>query len=318
MRVTVAVSSSALFFSLAAFAEPAPRLQVAEDPALFVVKVKGNEGFIDATGKLVIAATFQKAYPFSDGLAAVQVGRRWGFIDSKGRMVIEPRFVMVDFFSDGLAGFRNKKFTDPWGYIDKTGKVVIKAQFDTAERFRSGIARVGFETLESKILTKIADVGIECDYQFIDRSGKFVPEPPLTHYATGAKGELIPFNKKGRLGYIDAKGKVVIEPQFEGGTSFSEGLACVRVKGLFGYIDKTGKFAIPPRFKYPNDFSKGLAGVPLGAKGWGFIDRKGKVVIPPKFGWVYGGFRHGICEVAFDGKTGYINKKGEWIWQPSD
>ncbi len=52
--------------------------------------------------------TFQKAYPFSDGLAAVQIDNRWGFIDTKGTIVIKPRFAMVGFFSEGLASFRNE------------------------------------------------------------------------------------------------------------------------------------------------------------------------------------------------------------------
>lgn len=109
----------------------------------------------------------------------------------------------------------------------------------------------------------------------------------------------------------------MIPPQFTCALGFSDGLACVSKGGLFGYIDRTGKFVIPPRFQYSNDFSDGLAGVPLGDKGWGFVDRTGRVVIPPKFNWIYGGFRDGIVEVALDGKAGYINTKGEWVWPPS-
>jgi hypothetical protein len=110
----------------------------------------------------------------------------------------------------------------------------------------------------------------------------------------------------------------VIPPQFACALGFSGGLACASKGGLFGYIDRTGKFVIPPPFEYSNEFSDGLAGVPLGDKGWGFIDRTGKVVIPPRFNWIYGGFRHGIVQVALDGKAGYINTKGEWVWPPSE
>jgi hypothetical protein len=242
----------------------------------------------------------------------------WGFIDTQGRVVIEPRFVMVGLFSDGLASFRDKRFSDPWGYIDKIGKVVIEPQFDAAEDFRNGVARVGFATLKGKLLSMVADVGLECDYKFIDRTGKFVPEPSPLHYATGEPGELIPFRKGDVAGYLNAKGEVVIQPQFQVASAFSEGLACVCKEGLFGYIDTRGEWVIPPRFQYANDFSAGLAGVPLGENGWGFIDRTGKEVIPGKFAWVYGGFRHGVAEVAFDCKRGYINKKGEWVWKPSE
>jgi WG containing repeat len=308
-----------LFLPTASFSQVVPPPHVEPiGPPLFVVSVKGKSGFIDPNGKIVIEPTFEKACPFTDGLAAFQKNEKWGFIDTTGKVVIEPQFAHVGLFSDGMASFQAKHFTDQWGYIDKTGKVVIQPQFDCAEDFRKGIARVGFETFESKLLSRIADVGTMCGYRFIDRTGKFVPDPSPTHYATGEPGELIPFRKNDLAGYLNAKGEVVIEPQFQAGSAFSDGLACVCKEGQFGYIDKRGKWVIPPRFEYANDFSEGLAGVSLGEKGWGFIDRTGKEVIPAKFAWVYKGFRHGVAEVAFDRKVGYVNTKGEWVWKPSE
>jgi len=302
----------------ASFAQVVPPPQVESiAPPLFVVTVNGKDGFIDRDGKIVIEPTFEKAYPFTDGLAAVQKQGEWGFIDTKGRVIIEPQFVSVGLFSDGLATFQDKRHPNKEGYIDKIGKVVIEPQFDVAAGFRNGVARVGFATLKGKLLSRIADVGLECDYKFIDRTGKIVPEPSPLHYATGEPGELIPFRKDDVSGYLNAKGEVVIQPQFQVASAFSEGLACVCKGGLFGYIDTRGEWVIPPRFQYANDFSDGLAGVPLGENGWGFIDRAGKEVIPGRFAWVYGGFRHGIAEVAFDRKRGYINTKGEWVWKPS-
>ena len=296
---------------------PPPGGAAAVSP-LFVVKVNGKEGFIDANGKIVIEPTFEEVYPFTEGLAAVQKQGAWGFIDTNGRVVIEPQFVTVGFFSDGLATFSDKQRPDKEGYIDKTGKVVIQPQFDVAEGFRNGVARVGFFTLKGRLLNQFADVGLESDYKFIDRTGKIVPEPSPLHYATGEAGELIPFMKKDRAGYLNAKGEVVIQPQFHAAFAFSEGLANVSKDGLWGFINKSGEWVIPLRFKYGNGFSEGLAGVSLGEKGWGFIDRTGKVVIPARFGWVYGGFRHGLAAVASDGKLGYINKEGEWVWEPSE
>ncbi len=294
-----------LFLPAAAFPQlVAPPQVPPAGPPLFVVTVNGKDGFIDRDGKIAIEPIFDKAYPFTDGLAAVQQKQKWGFIDTKGRMVIEPQFVQVGLFSDGMASFRKKQVTDPWGYIDQTGKVVIQPHFDCAEKFRQGIARVGFETRQSKLLSRIADVGTTCDYQFIDRQGKFVPEPVPTHDATGEAGELIPFRKNELAGYLNAKGEVVIEPQFQVAAPFSAGLARACKEGLFGYIDQRGEWVIAPRFQYANDFAQGLAGVPLGANGWGFIDRTGKEVLPAKYAWVYGGFRHGLAEVAFEGNAG--------------
>jgi hypothetical protein len=53
-------------------------------------------GFIDKTGKEVIAAAYKGATRFSGGFAAVLSGRKVGFIDTKGTMVIKPRFSAVE------------------------------------------------------------------------------------------------------------------------------------------------------------------------------------------------------------------------------
>ncbi len=296
---------------------PPPRVEPV-GPPLFVVTVKSKDGFMDSDGKIAIEPAFEKAYPFTDGLAAIQQEGQWGFIDTKGRIVIEPQFISVSHFSEGLATFQHKRYSDKQGYINKAGKVVIEPQFDVAEPFRNGVARVGFATLKGRLLGLIADVGVECDFEFIDRTGKIVPEPSPLHYATGEPGELIPFWKNDLAGYLNAKGEVVIEPKFHVGSAFSEGLAIACKDKLLGFIDKRGEWVIPPRFEYASEFSDGLAGVSLGKDGWGFIDRTGKVVITGKFAWVYGGFRHGIAQVTFDCKIAYINMKGEWVWPPSE
>jgi len=316
-KTTLAWILLALHLPVVSFSQlvPSPHIDPA-GPPLFVVTVKGKDGFIDASGKIVIEPTFDKAYPFTDGLAAVRKQGRWGFIDPTGRMVIEPRFIMVGLFSDGLARFRGKRYTEPWGYIDKSGTVIIEQQFEYAEDFRNGIARTGTSTLKGWLLG-IADAGGELRYKFIDRTGSFVPEPSPQHYATGEPGELIPFWKNNQAGYINAMGEVVIAPQFLVALPFSDGLACACKDKLFGFINKQGEWVIPPRFEHASQFSEGLAGVPLGDEGWGFIDHTGDVVIPARFGWVYEPFRHGIAAVTFDAKLGYINKKGEWIWPPS-
>ena len=45
----------------------------------------------------------------------------------------------------------------------------------------------------------------------------------------------------GKVGYIDKTGKMVINPQWDNGWEFSEGLAQVQLDGKWGFIDKTGK-----------------------------------------------------------------------------
>ena len=80
-------------------------------------------GFIDRTGKTVIAPKFDLTFQFSEGLAAVMIGGKWGYIDTAGRMVIQPRALMrADDFRNGLAFVVTKDGKD--GYVDRTGEYV--------------------------------------------------------------------------------------------------------------------------------------------------------------------------------------------------
>src|SRR5258707_6293795 len=80
-------------------------------------------GYIDKTGKLVIAAVFNSAAPFSEGLAAVRKCDQAFFIDKTGKTVITGNFTYASSFSRGLARFDTlTKDGLLAGYIDKMGK----------------------------------------------------------------------------------------------------------------------------------------------------------------------------------------------------
>jgi hypothetical protein len=80
-------------------------------------------GFIDRTGKTVIAPQFDLTYGFSEGLAAVQIGKKWGYVDTTGKTVIAPQELWnVKPFHNGLAQMQTKD--GRVGYIDRSGKYV--------------------------------------------------------------------------------------------------------------------------------------------------------------------------------------------------
>jgi len=135
---------------------------------------------------------------------------------------------------------------------------------------------------------------------------------------------LFPFYQDCKLGYIDARGKVVIPAQFDWGDSFYDQLAVVRItrneRIKYGFINQVGQFVINPEFDSAEHFSDGLAGVRLGKQS-GYVDRKGVVIIPPRFTEVTPFFR-GLARVKVStdqaprGKWGCINKKGEFVVPP--
>ena len=71
-------------------------------------------------------------------------------------------------------------------------------------------------------------------------------------------------------------GTIVINPQFDDASSFSDGLALVRIGDKSGFIDKTGSVVINLQFDDADSFSEGLARVRIGDSEtgkWGFIAR---------------------------------------------
>lgn len=81
---------------------------------------------------------------FSEGLAPVTSFNKIGFIDKTGKVVIAPLFRGTKGFSEGLAGVKiiGSDGDYLWGYIDRTGKFAIEPGFSEVQPFAGGLARV--------------------------------------------------------------------------------------------------------------------------------------------------------------------------------
>lgn len=95
------------------------------------------------------------------------------------------------------------------------------------------------------------------------------------------------------MGFVDQKGQIAIPLQFSAASSFHEGLAAVCVgacgwgekyTGKWGYVDPKGSFAINPQFDRAEDFKEGVAKVEVGkgaATKTGWVDKTGKLIWNP-------------------------------------
>ena len=83
-------------------------------------------GFIDREGRIVVEPAYVDAQDFSQGMAAVKVGRLWGYIDKKGKVAAQPQFREAEPFKRGLALVVGPLFESR--YIDKTGTCVWPSQ----------------------------------------------------------------------------------------------------------------------------------------------------------------------------------------------
>jgi hypothetical protein len=196
------------------------------------------------------------------------------------------------------------KVSGKWGYVNSSGQLVINPQFDNANEFHEGRASVC--------------LGTPCSWWISDTD-----KLDNSHW-----------------GYIDTSGKMVISPQYPSAGDFNEGLASVCTGDCSnkptkpfgrGYIDRDGKLVIPMQFGIATNFSEGLAYVCVGKCSWeqntgydgkfGFIDHSGHFVINPQYDNAWD-FKNGFAKVGVgkgdDAKTGYIDKTGKTIWQPSN
>ena len=170
---------------------------------------------------------------------------------------------------------------------------------------------------------------IKRKWSYLDRGGSAVFN--LTCSAAGGFVDgLADVLLKGTIGYIDKQGNFAIPPQFGQAGPFHEGLACVEfIAGgkrdwdkpqVFGYVNKRGEKAFAVEFRMANEFSEGLAAVNVKSMTKAsYIDKTGKVVITDLACQSAGAFQNGLARITTGpggSKIGYINRKGEYIWEP--
>ena len=274
------------------------------DEALFPVKMEGQYGYMDRSGKLVLKGPYAGASRFSEGLAAVQMKKaeKVGYIDTTGKMVIALQFDLGDPFSEGFAAVMQDH---KWGYIDKTGKIVIPFTFAD---------RPAFCEWESG--------GCQCRpcptvwlYQHQGRVS--APRRATKWPCPIGKGwpRCVPLRSASSSSTWT--GKAVIPPQFLAGGEFAEGLAPVQAQtpeGVrWGFIDKQGKMVIPAKYTNALPFAEGLAPVQELSGKWGFVDAKNNMVINPQWDQA-ASFAYGLSQVWAGDKFGYIGTDGKYVW----
>jgi len=275
----------------------------------FPYPFSGSWGFVDRTGKAVIAPAADPGFPeFSEGLA-----RAGGaFRDTHGKTVLEPTYTcmyggkayarryVVGSFHDGLASaqkvfvFRYPgKDTSPHaGYIDHSGRIIIPLKYSDVRDFSEGMAAV--------------EVGEKWGY--VDAVGRLVI--PAQYDAVGPFSEGWAFVQNGQTwGFIDHAGKMVLRPRapispLPALTVFREGLAAVISGGRYGFMDRSGRMVIEPKYANEGPFSEGLAPVQLPNRQWVYINLAGRIVFRPVWhnspAQSADGFSEGLAAVSFD------------------
>ena len=241
--------------------------------------------------------SYVNAGDFYEGLAAVKIKNQWGFIDRSGKLVIAPQFnpwqgQFNGFFSDGLVAVNltsGKKSgvdgNDPvgvrWGFADHSGKIVIKPQFIgnyySPPHFVDGLAVIA----GNFVGTTVATFGLNTKYGYINKTGSFViPQKFDEAYDFSDGLASVRIDKK--YGFIDKTGKLVIAAMYDGPSFFKDGLAIVETSQASYVIDHQNKRVLAQGYQGLSPFYEGLARFYEQGK-VGFIDLQGHVKIKPQF-----------------------------------
>lgn len=277
----------------------------------YQVEKDGRWGLIDWEGNPLIEEEFKhQPSVVIDGMFCVKNsdGLYEIYTAEKKPKQIGEEYLYVGQFSNGLAPVVKKD--SRINYINKQGKSVfelVKYKEDPivkAELFHNGIALV--ETASGK-------------GGAINIKGEFVVPPIYKDISHAGDNILRIQDEKNKIGYIDYKGKTLIEPKYTDGYSFDKkGYARVELDNKQILIDKTGKEIIKLKegMKFIGEcIDENLIPYCLDNESYGYLNLKGEKEIklsssiknPTSFFNGYAVFKNS------DGDYGIIDTKGEIV-----
>lgn len=267
-------------------------------------------GYVDAGGKWVIPAKYKEAGAFVGEWAGVAVGvkgsavPRHGVIDKKGREVVAPVWVRPVAFGEGVAVVPTSEKYEAYSYVDGTGKALFGQTFVYGQAFSEGLAWA-----------------MTADYLrgYMNREGKFVILNAKTEEVGGPfeEGRAVVTRNDGMFRVIDAAGAEVFKGKGRAGV-YSEGMLAFEERGKWGFYDKAGKVVVEAKYLEAGDFHEGLAAVQEEG-GLGYIDATGKVVVETTLSRAdaFAKASGGVVAVAGrEGMVGMIDGTGKWVVEP--
>lgn len=257
-----------------------------------------NWGYIDMEGNFIMDPVYDYASDFEDSSAVNQKEGLWGiinenediildfkfssivafdgnwkislpnqkpiFFNSKGHELIGLKYSKFGGFSEGMCAVRIDSL---WGFVNESGDEVIPCQYKEVKKFSEDWAAVRYD-----------------DYWFyINKSGEKV------------------LNLDDHIQFVESVG------------SFNNGLCWIKTGKWYGFINKKGKLIIEAAFTKAFDFHDGVARVVFNKK-TGLIDTHGDWILKPKdYEVIFPFDQNGIAVIRshFKKPSGLINKKGE-------
>ncbi len=265
---------------------------VADKDPLAVFAKGGKRGYLNRfTGEVVVPEIYNRAWIFSDGLAAVEKEGELLFIDHSGKVVIDKDFQVcgenpVYVFENGYCKIINP-IDGKVGLIDKKGNWALTAEYDglfNNEGFWQveKDCRVGLFTAEMEVMFPIENTHISIHDSIIE-----VRRPDHTAKRYDYAGNILVdfvIDEVSNLYYEKMDQDVILDPigeEIPGKTYRAANSRCYMVEGgcwdtyYYGLMDRRGKIITPPIYTDIQAIDKDLY---LCQPDGIIIDDRGKIV----------------------------------------
>jgi len=246
-----------------------------------------------------------KFFPFAD-----EDKERWGIVDADGEIIVEREWKSEPSLpSQGITYVKNKQGLYEFFTVEEKPEQ-IGEEYVSVTSFKEDLA-----------------VAVEPDQpiSYINKKGEiaFTLEKNIVQAGIFNEGLARFEDNKGKWGYIDLDGKIVIEAEYDNAYPFSEGLACVvekkgkddDAKFTYSFISRSGDiaFTLDKGVECYATFSEGL--VPVSDEGeFGYVNKTGEYIIKPEKDRDFAGnFKDGYAIVGEDGEYGVIDKDNKTI-----
>ncbi len=230
------------------------------------VRKNSHWGVVDPSGKTIVQPDFEKIELFYDLKNSsvyfrVHKDHLYGLLSSSGQMLLPPTFQSLEGIKDGKF-IASSKGGYPEIIDSKTGKVVIAPQAQSITPFDSVIAARRGDT-----------------WSLLNGKGQPISAPKIDKIITSKTGDWLceglgAVVVNGKVGFVNARGEMVIKPQYQYATAFHDGLSAVWDGTLWQFIDRSGKFISPVKFAQLSSFQNGKASVTLPGPLYAFTRRR--------------------------------------------
>lgn len=259
-------------------------------------------GLINAKGDILTPVKYQEIQDFSEGFAAVRIGKAYGLVNRFGEEILPLEYQKVDVLSEGRVAVMPPNLSK-WVYLDTLGQIAFKTYYDVASPYDKGYAEVTSNMFDPT------------SRHFIDHQGEPVTfkKGQVQFYKEGIFGMYTPRppEKGQHYYYADREGNNIFDRHFQAIEPFEKGIAMVTQAWRRGVVNERGMTVIDPKYFFLQILDDG--NIMVRPPSFGIADRQGRILIPPLYDRIQ--YMSGqVYQVEQGEKVGYLTYDGKWIW----